>query len=135
PFQNLELPVEGVPPPTKGPSFPRHVHDHVSGISLSELLSKISGFGSGSGLLSDWIISRADRTARWVSLQPAVSRPEQAVARTDWRKRLSRVGIFASRSWHVSTWPNNFSSLSTIRRCSAAGGSSICSAITTRSEV
>ena len=51
------------------------------------------------------------------SRQSAVRRPEQAAARTDWRKRLRREGILFNRSWQASTLARSFSSLATMRRC------------------
>ena len=64
----------------------------------------------------------ADLTSAFLRLQSAVRRPEQAAARTDWRKRLRVAGIFSSRSLQASTFARSFSSLATMRRCSFSGG-------------
>jgi hypothetical protein len=57
----------------------------------------------------------------YFSRQSAVRRPSQAAARMAWRKRLSRVGTWLSRSRIAFTWVSNASTAATIRRCSASG--------------
>ena len=61
--------------------------------------------------------------AAWAGL------PEQAAARTDWRKRLRMGATRARRSLTASTRVRTVSSLSAMRRCSPSGASGIdCSA-------
>ncbi len=51
----------------------------------------------------------------------AVSRPEHAAARTDWRKRLRSAGALPSRSRAALTRARSCSTFATIRFCSARG--------------
>jgi hypothetical protein len=55
--------------------------------------------------------------------QSSVSRPEQAAARTDWRKRLRSAGTFASRCRAAVAFASTASTFAAIRFCSASGGS------------
>ena len=56
-----------------------------------------------------------------VDRQSSVNLPEVAAASTDWRKRLSKGVMRASRSFRASTRASVVSSLSAMRRCSFSG--------------
>jgi hypothetical protein len=100
---------------------------HSSGTSPSSEVSGSQGFLAFLILtfLSERILDNSFLAASptgFLSRQSSVRRPEQATARTDWRKRLRILGTLARRSRLASTRLKSSSILVTMRFYSGRGG-------------